>query len=207
MSFTRAAPLSSSRRPTCCSWMRWDFTAGRYSDGGRAEWVDQHLSLQRQQLLLSGSAAGHALRGPAAAEICRRRRHARPVLTLVADRRGAQRKRRLFRCLEVVGRRSIHGVDHRRRRQLRLADAYGHVGQLVRAIARTELRAGPQRRRQDLPVTTNVDTAGFDHPGPGRGLLIPARSRRVVGSPAALRRRVRGGRSVRPVDAARRGAQ
>ena len=106
--------------------------------------------------------------GAAPAALCRRGRHGRSVWPLVADRRRAQLKWRLFSRLEDVGRRSIHRVDHRRQRQLHLADAFRHVSQLVRTIARTEFRPGPQQRREARPGHDERRDGRLDHGGQGR---------------------------------------
>ena len=110
--------------------------------------------------------------------------HGRSVWRLVADRRGAATEQAGIRsCLEDVGRRSIHGVDHRRHRQLRLADrlcvtgASWYVQSLeIRASTRTSMATAV------IGLVTTDDRGGWlDHPDRGRKLTFffmqPARRR------------------------------
>ena len=77
-------------------------------------------------------------------EVLRRGRHDGPVRRVYADRRRGE-WRRLQGCLEERRRQRVPRVGHRRRRQLAVANRRDVGNHLCDAIARDDLRPGPQR--------------------------------------------------------------
>ena len=117
---------------------------------------------------------------------------------------GAEKMgKRLSGRLEARRRRRVHRVDHRRRRQLALAECAGVWLERRDPIARTRLQPEPQRGwRHHDPLCHRVPR--IDHPGHHCERLYGVSDRQLAGPPAQDVRRALHGGAERRMDADRR---
>ena len=193
-----ALEIARTQFPPGPQWRRDDRSS---HDGDRGVWIDQPGSGRERLFSVSGR---WVVGSPAA--LWRRVCRGGSIWLLDADRRGADAPA----AMRLPGR--SRGADQYTVWNTDSSGNYlsqhrrGVWNQRCAGIARTQFPPGPQHRRDDRSSHDGDRGVWIDQPGSGREHLFSVSGRRVVGSPAALWRRVRRGGSIWLVDADRRGA-